>query len=430
MARSKKITKYIFLFFIALCCTVNVYSQQDWGYLNFEIPSGNSHGAIYPINENIVHIAADYGYFYKTEDGGSNWVAYDSGVSEYFLDMVFQDSNTGFAVGTHGAILKTVDGGQNWSQQVSGTSEDLISIAIAASNNIWVVGNEGVVLHSTDGGLTWILNTAITSEKLNSIQFKDENVGYFAGNNGAFFHTSTGGAIWNPLSIGTSEDLFSISITENYTQVLAGFAEDGGSYYYMSNSIFKTIDNIQWTNYILEDILEGAADLYFQNDNLGFVMSSAALLCDCCYVKINKSFDVGDTWIESYFEETNADNCNANPGYADLKFADEDIGYALLGNKILTTNPIVFGVLDYTRPQITLYPNPVEGGHFNIEISNTKSDTISIEIFDINGKMIYSEKILKSKTKVSIPQAKAGLYFVQLTRNGDVIETQKLILIQ
>ncbi len=52
--------KKLLLFTILLYSIVG-FSQEDWGYLPIELTS-NVHGAICPIDENVVHVVSDYGY--------------------------------------------------------------------------------------------------------------------------------------------------------------------------------------------------------------------------------------------------------------------------------------------------------------------------------------------------------------------------------
>ncbi len=401
------------------------FSQEEWGYLPIEI-ADNHHGAICPINESVVHVVSDNGIFYKTENGGENWAQFDSGVDSYFLDLSFDGENNGYAVGTEGKILKTSNAGDTWAELNSGTTEALISVAVNAPNSIWAVGDTGTILHSTNGGTSWVLNNSLTTERLNSIRFKDENTGYIAGSNGVLFYTANGGVDWEQLSIPTTDDLFSISITENHFYLMAGFVDFDFVYYCGGNELFKTSDNSTWNTYFYNEPNPSA--MFFPNDSTGYIIASEALLCDCCNVWIEKKLDGGENWEFSLEEETNSENCHANSGSADIKFATENVGYALLGRFILKTPYESAGVEDFNLiNSFTLYPNPTTDGKFNLKINVSSTAELSMEIVDINGKKIFAQSDLKEMNTFSLTNISNGIYFVKLLKNGKMVTSKKLM---
>ena len=60
------------------------------------------------------------------------------------------DSNTVYAVGTHGTILKTPNGGINWENQVSGTSVILNSVFFIDENKGFAAGKSGTILSTNN----------------------------------------------------------------------------------------------------------------------------------------------------------------------------------------------------------------------------------------------------------------------------------------
>ena len=48
-----------------------------------------------------------YGTILQTRDGGTTWVAQDSGTTKTLYGVSFTDANTGTAVGNDGTILRT-----------------------------------------------------------------------------------------------------------------------------------------------------------------------------------------------------------------------------------------------------------------------------------------------------------------------------------
>lgn len=57
--------KTLLLLIFGLCSAIG-FSQESWDYLPIEI-TNNYHGTICPINENVVHIVSDYGFFIKPQ---------------------------------------------------------------------------------------------------------------------------------------------------------------------------------------------------------------------------------------------------------------------------------------------------------------------------------------------------------------------------
>lgn len=420
--------KTLLLFFIFLFCSLG-FSQENWDYLPIEI-TNNYHGAICPINENVVHVVSDYGKFYKTIDGGETWSQFDSGVNEYFFDLSFDGTDNGYSVGDNGKILKTINAGETWTELSSGTTEALISVALNAPNSIWAVGDNGTILHTIDGGNSWTINGSLTSERLNSIKFKDENIGYIAGDNGVLLSTDNGGVDWETLTVPTTDDLFSISITQNYLYILNGSSggSDGSRYYEASQGL-KTTNNQDWIQFYIDDPLGlGCNDMHFLNDSIGFAIGSAAMLCDCCNVWIVKTFYGGQYWNFSLNEETNAANCHANGGYADIKFVNQGVGFALLGSNILKTPYETAGVEGFAIANtFSIYPNPTSNGNFDLKINSTNTQDLSLEIFDITGKKILSKNDLKEDNIISIPNISEGIYFVKLLKEGKVVANRKLM---
>ena len=425
--------KLSFYFFAAFFITTQFFSQNGWEYQVINSGNNNQFAAICAIDENLVHIILDDGIFLKSTDGGLNWLEYNAGVSEYFFDMVFYNNDIGFAVGANGSIIKTINGGEDWTLLSSGTSNDLFSISIPSLNSIWIAGDNGTVLNSINQGDTWTLYDTISNEKLNSISFRDTDIGFVAGNNGALFHTQNGGVLWEESNISTTDDLFSISTTENSSFLLAGYVDE--YYAYTANTGFKTNDIVNWEEFFIPIKTIGPSKIFFYDDYIGFSAVSTCLLCECCFLEIEKTSDSGINWESSCNFETSATDL-LTLNYQDIDFATNEIGYVLSGSLLLktidggTSTDIILNVNDFAlqNNQFTLYPNPSNNSTFNIDFSNINTDHLSIDIFDIQGKKIVSENNLTNKTSIDISGFNKGVYFIRLIENGIMIDSQKLIV--
>ncbi|RLD53474.1 MAG: hypothetical protein DRJ01_19340 [Bacteroidetes bacterium] len=411
------------LMILVMTLSSQLLSQQGWQYQNSDLYS-NQYGDICALNKDTVFIIANEGVFLKTYDGGTNWIEQNTGFLESFYDLSFIDNDTGYAVGQNGTIIKTIDGGLIWTSQSSGIDKDIFSIFINSPNNIWAVGDSGVILNSSNFGNNWTLNNSLSNKRLNSIQFKNNDIGFIVGNNGTLFSTLNGGNTWDNINIETTKDLFSITITDNYVYLLAGWVDDN---YYDCDEFFKTNDNINWVSHYIE----GGSDLYFQNDSLGFYLSSGCTTNGDCVIGINKTTDFGETWEKSLYDW--------NPpympglGYSSIEFVTDSIGYVLCGDIILkTTDGGIFVSIKElnSSPHFTIYPNPSYSDKLNIKLLNTDFNGLSIKMFDIKGKIIFEKTDLNSLENINISNLNAGVYFVKLLKEDKIIDVKKLMKIK
>ncbi len=78
----------------------------------------------------------------------------------------------------------------------------------------------------------------------------------------------------------------------------------------------------------------------------------------------------------------------------------------------------------------SIFPNPVIDGELFIQLKNGVSGPITIEILDINGKLMKMQKSLINdgeNLKLSTGALSSGLYFVKLIQ-GEAQEVQKIII--
>lgn len=396
--------KSIHLIIWILFFSNSLFSQEGW----FELNTGmtiNQHGAIEVINENIVYVISDGGFFYKSIDGGTNWTEININVDEQFYGMEFIDANTGFIVGTNGTVLKTNDAGNNWIQINTGTTENIHSIYIADTNNLWCVGENGTILHSIDGGNVWLLDNSTTTSNLFDIKFTDNMTGIIVGQNGLFLKTINAGTTWNPptTSFDFLYDGFSISITDTIIRFVSGGASSGN---YAGYEVFKSIDNGETWNIELEYTMCASSHITsidFVNDNVGFLVDFSDNYQNGTIVKMTDG--------ENYnYISKHLNNYEMNRFYSKIEFFNEDIVYFLSGNVLLKTidgGVFVNGVDDFETQGISVYPNPTSD---SIVISSAYNVISHIIISDITGK-----ELIKSKeTSLSIKNLKEGIYWSQI----------------
>lgn len=65
---------------------------------------------------------------------------------------------------------------------------------------------------------------------------------------------------------------------------------------------------------------------------------------------------------------------------------------------------------------LKLYPNP-NNGDFTVELKNTNSDKISIEVFDLFGKSVFKGNTTEESFRLNLPNLSSGLYLVKVSSN-------------
>ena len=77
-----------------------------------------------------------------------------------------------------------------------------------------------------------------------------------------------------------------------------------------------------------------------------------------------------------------------------------------------------------------MYPNPTVGNSFSIKMYEAYSD-VTIAILDLTGNIVYTENISNSasslSTSISTEGIEAGVYFVNVTSNGNT-HSEKLVI--
>ena len=87
--------------------------------------------------------------------------------------------------------------------------------------------------------------------------------------------------------------------------------------------------------------------------------------------------------------------------------------------------------LDIENSLVRIYPNP-NNGNMTVEYTLDSDSTAVLQVFDITGKKFAEYQLMSGQTAISISEAalKNGVYFYQLLINGELISTDKIIIIR
>ncbi|HQY21927.1 MAG TPA: T9SS type A sorting domain-containing protein, partial [Ignavibacteria bacterium] len=134
----------------------------------------------------------------KTTDGGNSFI--DSGRIEGLpMDIYFKNENEGIMSSQFGFVFRTINGGKDWITEriiKSGSQYNFLKVSFV-NDSVGYVGGE-IVFKTTNFGVTWDSVGAVPFgvEEAYCIEFADENTGYCGGTAGTLFKTTDGGGTW------------------------------------------------------------------------------------------------------------------------------------------------------------------------------------------------------------------------------------------
>ena len=73
-----------------------------------------------------------------------------------------------------------------------------------------------------------------------------------------------------------------------------------------------------------------------------------------------------------------------------------------------------------------VYPNPVTD-YLQLKVENYQFNNLAYQLFDTDGKMIKTEKIITVETKINTENIVQGSYLLRLIENDKAIKTFKII---
>lgn len=133
-----------------------------------------------------------------TSDGGINWrtgnlrdnntaisktisLTKKEPLSIRFTSVSFADEKLGVAVGYSGQIYVTNDGGKNWNAQKSDVTDDLFDAKFLNPNEGWIIGDKGTLLYTANKGNNWESVNLGTTHRLERIFFITPERGWIVG---------------------------------------------------------------------------------------------------------------------------------------------------------------------------------------------------------------------------------------------------------
>lgn len=75
---------------------------------------------------------------------------------------------------------------------------------------------------------------------------------------------------------------------------------------------------------------------------------------------------------------------------------------------------------------MTVYPNP-STTFINLKIEKTDLQNLSFQLYDVQGKILFSKQITNSETAILLNEYTSGDYFLKVINNKDELKTFKII---
>jgi photosystem II stability/assembly factor-like uncharacterized protein len=400
------------------------------------------------LNQSMASLVGEDGVILNTIDGGLNWTALESGVTNVLYGNAIVDENTSFVVGENGLILKTSDGGNSWNIIPSGTFQNLKKVMVIDSSVI-ICGEQGVMMVSHDMGATWANPVKFTNRNLNYITFtspavKKNNIKrtnkralsgfilYAVGDSSGIFNSTDDGDSWSQIPYSnTSLNFESIAAIDQNNLTLVGD----------SYTIVRTNDGgITWTTPGYTPGSVNLNEITFFDANNGVIVGDDGLVLN--------TTDAGNTWLPS--------NVQVNPAIItqkDLKsvaFSSVSNGIAIGqdGAQYYSTDGGQNWTMQLSTPanknkakknlQVAVkqnFPNPFNPSTI-ISYNLPFDASVTLKVYDMLGKQVTSlvngnQSAGSYNFRFDGANLSSGIYFYELKATGNNVnfsKTMRMIL--
>jgi photosystem II stability/assembly factor-like uncharacterized protein len=218
----------------------------------------------------------------KSENGGRTWQIqqYLPESQKPLLDIVFYDENNGIAIGAYGQFYRTINGGENWVfefhpefllqddidylEELKLEDEEAyldergsilphFNRLLKDGRTLYMVGEIGLIAKSNDFGKTWLVFDEIYSGSFLDIRRTSQGNLLVAGLRGNVFRSIDNGVSWQHVNTNTTALFNSIVLSEDKKIYLLGnngtllqSNDDGQSFFSRNQPDGKAIISGVW----------------------------------------------------------------------------------------------------------------------------------------------------------------------------------------
>ncbi|MDD5569648.1 MAG: YCF48-related protein [Bacteroidales bacterium] len=432
--------------------------------------------SVYFPDVNTGYIVGQSGTILKTTNGGLNWTTQTSGTTGTLYSVYFTDVNTGYAVG-YKIILKTINGGDNWFAQNSGTNSQLRSVYFPNKNVGYTIGynydgppygiilkyinspftyswfpstglnndttanpiaNPGIsttysVIATNDSGCVAVDSIKVFVDKMTTPSICMVSVDSTSGKNLVIWEKPTGlpidsfiiykettvSGVYSKIASRPYDSLSVFIDTSSAPQVKSASYKIS-----MVDSCGYRTDTSAFHKTMHLNINQGSGTTWnlIWNDYVGFTVSSYDIYrgTNPGNLTLINSTTAGNTsfsdltapagFVYYQVEVVNPNACNPTR-----------VSYNSSRSNVATNAPQSVNEIGDLKG-INIFPNPSNGRFF---VQSPKNAII--DIYNSVGQKIYSGKITQATKEVDLQNQKAGVYFLQLKTNSEVI-IQKILI--
>ncbi|HPW66194.1 MAG TPA: T9SS type A sorting domain-containing protein [Salinivirgaceae bacterium] len=126
-------------------------------------------------------------------------------------------------------------------------------------------------------------------------------------------------------------------------------------------------------------------------------------------------FSAEDLGVEIFPEST-------QEGIARIAMTAFDSNNPSDSTRIVVVADYFVSINEADKIHMKIYPNPTNG-----ELNITGGYGKTVAVFNAIGQLIYSQQLNSDQELLDLSFMKSGIYMVQLTENGKIVETKKLI---
>jgi photosystem II stability/assembly factor-like uncharacterized protein len=430
--KSKKINTATFKSFVILLMmfgTGNFICAQNWT----QIASGTSkklNSICFP-SSTVGYIAGNDSLLLKTTDGGSTWNAINySGINfflggEHLLNLQFLNDSVGFVtVGPYSGSYGTTDGGLTWTAiNLPGNLCYNKGMYFFNENSGFIGGSgcfQGELISTLSNGNwqtgTWNManinaSTNVPSNIISDIHFYNANLGMAASKSGYVFKTNDGGINWDTAGTPSLYELTSILVVNDtlayagYTTTNSGFglyiSTDGGlTWDFDMNSATFFYPNFFSLHQSNDGTIYTGGVSPFQQVGLIFKNPGQFMMWD---------YDQVDQAIYDFSSHSDS-----------IVFAVGDSGLIVVNYpQLLTGQKLSL----QTNDEIIIFPNPAKNTLF---IKANNGNSLAHVKYRILNTLSQQVKIGNLNTSIDISSLEAGIYFIEIENNGQLI-TKKFV---
>lgn len=155
---------------------------------------------------------------------------------------------------------------------------------------------------------------------------------------------------------------------------------------------------------------------YFCITSLAGDTIASEVLCGCVVLLRNKSGIFYMTARDSNFRVPPNFSCNLS----------------LTGSNVVCAKQYDRSILTGLAPKsygtpLNIFPNPARGS-MTIELGSLPAPETHLTIINIQGQLLHTEILYAQETKLDLSAFSGGIYFVQVSSKGTILETKKLLL--